>query len=253
MTARVASATGRPTIVFLHFLGGSADSWKPVEDILAFRFRCRRFDLPGFGGSPHREGQAVAEMADRVVAAMGGTAPTRWIVAGHSMGAKVALLLARRAENGDERLSGLRGVVSVAGSPPGPEPMEDDKRAEMLRWFAGDEASSRREADGYVRNNVGAELPRERHEAAVADVLRAERHAWRRWLTHGSREDLRGEVGELAVPALVIVGGADEALGEDAQREHTLPHLRHHELAVLPGLGHLLPIEAPEEVAERIA
>ncbi len=45
-------------------------------------------------------------MADAVTEAIVAAAPGPFRIAGHSMGAKVALALARRAEDGDDRLEG---------------------------------------------------------------------------------------------------------------------------------------------------
>ena len=241
---------GAPTLLFLHFLGGSADTWRQVEDALSDRFASQRLDLPGFGDAAEADGYSVAAMADWVAARV---MTKRWVLVGHSMGAKVALLLARRAEDGDPLLAGLCGLVLAAGSPPGPEPMEDDKRAEMLSWFKGDAVLSRAEADSFVRANIASALRDEAHEGAVADVLRMARPAWRAWLTNGSREDLRGTVGVVRMPALVLAGAEDAALGPAAQHELMVPHLADGRVEIVDGTAHLLPLEDPQRVAALIA
>ncbi len=242
-----------PTLVFLHFLGGSARTWHQVEEALSDRFACLRLDLPGFGEAAGADGYSVAAMADRVSARVAAVAPERWVLVGHSMGAKVALLLARRGEDGDPSLSGLCGLVLAAGSPPGPEPMEDDKRAEMLGWFGGDADLSRAEADGFVQANVARALVDEAREGAVADVLRMARPAWRAWLTDGSREDLRNAVGVVRMPALVLAGAEDAALGPAVQHALMVPHLANGRVEILDGCAHLLPLEDPQQVAVLIA
>ena len=90
---------------------------------------------------------------------------------------------------------------------------------------------------------------RERRE----DVLRSSEAAFASWLTTGSKEDLTSRVGTLAVPALVLAGTEDAALGPDAQRKSTLPYFENVELVVLDGCGHLAPLERPMEVVELIA
>ena len=40
----------RPTLVFLHYFSGSAESWRYVVDVLSPQYRCIAIDLPGFGG-----------------------------------------------------------------------------------------------------------------------------------------------------------------------------------------------------------
>ncbi len=238
------------TLFCLHFLGGSAREWRWLDRALGGAVRLVTLDLPGFGAAQAQGGRDVAAMAEHVAAAVRAASPGRWGLAGHSMGAKVALAVARRAEDGEGGLSGLDRLVLLAGSPPGPEPMEDDKRAEMLGWFAGPAARSDREAQGYVTANVGAALPPETHAQAVEDVLQAHPAAWQDWLERGSREDWTARIGVLHTPALIVAGSADAALGPDAQRAHMAPHLARHRLVTLDGAGHLLPMERPEALAE---
>ncbi len=241
------------TIFFLHFLGGSARSWAAVEQRLGGKARCVAIDLLGFGAAAESEGQPVAEMAAAVREVVRAQAPRRWALVGHSMGAKVAAVVTRQAEDGVTGLSGLERIVLMAGSPPGPEPMDETQRADMLGWFAGDEGKSGAEANGYITQNVSAALSPAAHALAVQDVLRAHTAAWRAWLTAGSREDWSERVGVLQTPALVIAGADDVHLGPDGQARHTLPHYANVRLVTLPGAKHLLPGEQPDEIARLIA
>jgi pimeloyl-ACP methyl ester carboxylesterase len=209
-------------------------------------------DLPGFGDAASTAGYTVAEMAETIASTIAATAPERWILAGHSMGAKVAAAIARAAEDGDARLNGLEGLVLLAGSPPAPEPMNDADRESMLGWFAGTPQSSRAEAEHYVRKNSGPTLQPQWAEGAVADALRMNRAAWLAWLEHGSREDWSTRIGVLHTPALLISGADDENLGPDAQRRLMAPHFANVRSATLPATKHLLPLERPREVARLI-
>jgi pimeloyl-ACP methyl ester carboxylesterase len=251
--APVTSPGADATIVFaLHFLGGSADAWEVLKRRTDGRLRWVAIDLPGFGDAAHESGYSVSDMADAVVGTIRRSHPTRWALAGHSMGAKVAVAVARRAEDGEPGLDGLAALVLLAGSPPSPEPMTDDKRTTMLGWFTGDEPGRRAQADGYISANVGAALPPLVHERTVADVLRARHDAWIAWLEKGSREDWAERIGLLATPALIVAGGRDEALGVDAQTRLMAPHFTNARLVTLPDSGHLLPLEAPDDLAHLI-
>ena len=242
-----------PVLFCLHFLGGSKRGWRWVEERLAGRFECIPVDLPGFGAATALTGYGVADMAAHVAAAVRARAPARWQLVGHSMGAKVAMALSRRAEDGDSGLSGLERLVLLAGSPPAPEPMKEEQRQAMLSWLGGDEASRRAEADGYLNNNVGAPLHPAVHGVAAEDVLAANRDAWTAWLDRGSREDWAARVGVLRTPALLVVGTEDPDLGEQTQRRLVAPHFERWEIVALAGAGHLLPMERPDEVAALIA
>lgn len=246
-------AAASPIDLFcLHFLGGSAREWDGVARRLAPGTRCIAIDLPGFGDAADVEGYTVSAMADHVAARIRTVAPNRFALAGHSMGAKIALALARRAEDGEAGLEGLAGMVLLAGSPPGPEPMSDDKRTEMLGWFRDGAEASRRQAEGFVAQNVGTGLLPDAQALAVDDVLRLNRAAWCAWLEFGSREDWRVRIGVLATPALILTGSDDADLGAEAQAEHTMPHLARVSEAALDGAGHLLPLERPDRVASQI-
>lgn len=240
-----------PLLVCLHFLGGSAREWRHVAARLE-GVRCLPLDLPGFGDAADVPGYDVAAMADRIARRVAAERPERWFLAGHSMGAKVALALARRAEDGEAGLAGLAGLALLAGSPPSPEPMGDDRRAKMLSWIDASPEVREREARAFITANVGAPLAPPDDEAAVADVLRANPAAWKAWLESGSREDWRERIGRLMAPALVLSGSADGDLGPVAQERLTLPHLDAGRAAVLEGAGHLLPLERPEAVADHL-
>ena len=241
-----------PTLFFLHHLGGSRRTWTPVLELLADAVPVVAMDLPGFGDAARTHGYTVADMVHAVTRTIRSHNPRHWLIVGHSMGAKVATAVARAVEDGDTGLAGLSGLILIAGSPPGPEPMEREKRDTLLSWFQGDKESSRREAERYVEESVSRPLTAERFELAVRDVLRANRAAWVAWLESGSREDWAGRVGRLHTPALVIAGEEDDALGPAAQRQWMLPHLHQPSLTTLSGTGHLLPLECPNVLAPRI-
>ncbi len=238
----------RPTLFCLHFLGGSIRSWQPVADGLADLFHVVALDLPGFGDAAAHAGFAVSDMADHVVSRIRADAPTRWLLAGHSMGAKVAMAVARRAEDGEPGLAGLERLVLLAGSPPAPEPMDEAQREELLGWFAGTQAQSRRQADGFITQNTGQPLVAGQHEQAVQDVLRCSRDAWVAWFDGGSREDWRQRIGVLRTPALIVSGTEDADLGPAAQQALMAPHFEQARLVAIPGAGHLLPMERAAEV-----
>lgn len=242
-----------PTLFALHFLGGSAREWSPLFARLSGRLRCIAIDLPGFGTAAAVPGYDVAAMADHVLARIRAEAPERWILAGHSMGAKVALAVARRVEDGRGEVEAPSGLVLLAGSPPSPEPMPEDKRREMIAWIDADAATRQAKAVGFIEANLGAPLPRDLMEQAVADVLRAAPAAWKAWFAEGSREDWCARIGVLRTPALIVAGSEDADLGIAAQTCLMAPHLAQATVASLDGAGHLLPMERPDDLAERIA
>lgn len=242
-----------PTLFALHFLGGSTREWTPLFARLSDRLRCIAIDLPGFGDAAGLPGYDVAAMAEHVLARIHAEAPGRWLLAGHSMGAKVALAVARRVEDGEGGLVEPSGLVLLAGSPPSPEPMPESKRQQMIAWIDGDTALRRAKAVDFIAANLGAPLPSDLMGQAVEDVLRAAPAAWKAWFSEGSRENWCGRIGVLRTPALIFAGSEDADLGRDAQTCLMAPHLAHVDIVTLAGAGHLLPMERPDALAMRIA
>ena len=158
------------TLVFLHCLGGSGRIWAPVIARLSDDVRSVTIDLPGFGDAASASGSSVAEMVDAVAARIRSAGPTSWLLVGHSMGAKIACVLARRIEDGTVELDGLAGLVLIAGSPPSPEPMDEATRAEMLGWFEDGPEASQRQATEFIEANVSETLSPPLKAGAVGDV-----------------------------------------------------------------------------------
>jgi pimeloyl-ACP methyl ester carboxylesterase len=257
--------TQGPTIVLLHWLGGSSVTWTEVAGALAARgLRSIAIDLPGFGDAVANPRYTVEAMADEVLANLRGldAPPTNWLLAGHSMGGKVAAVLTRSLLDNISPLAPPSGIVLVSPSPPGPEPMKDSKRAQMLDSLGqstGDATEERKRAEAFVDDNTG-KLPLDAalRTRTVDDVLRMSRAAFNAWLigdaAHeaGSREDWSTRVGVLPIPTLIFAGTEDAALGPDAQQHHTVPHFDPASLITLEACGHLGPLERASELTEHI-
>ncbi|WP_218853933.1 alpha/beta fold hydrolase [Schumannella luteola] len=259
---------GRPTLFALHSLGSSAREFDALRAELADEIDVVGLDLPGFGDLSDAEGTAagtdVDAMARSVVERIATIAPARWMLLGHSMGGKIATVVAARTLRGEAPLFGLAGVVLVASSPPSPEPMDDARRAAMLNW-----AAEGRVSELHARSFVLADLadsdaadhdalPRPELDRATDDVHRASPEAWRAWLERGSREDWSVAVSgsDLAtpspVPALILAGVADGDLDADAQRRLTAPHFARAEVREIADAAHLIPIEQPAALAAEV-
>ena len=231
-----------PALVLLHYFGGSARSWAPVIDRLGPAHRCIAPDLRGFGRSPPPpDGWTVHAAADDVLALIEARGVRDYVLVGHSMGGKIALDLAAR------RPPGLGGLVLVAPSPPTPEPMEAVARERLLRSH-GDRGA----AEETVRQMAMRALSPEAFERCIKDQLASSPAAWSWWLERGSREDLSSRIGRMLLPALVIASADDPVLPASVAEAEVMPHLADARLATLDRAGHLMPLEAPGDVAELI-
>ena len=242
----------RPTLVLLHALGGSARAWNGVRAALGSDFETLALDLPGFGDAPVAADLSVAGLVNQIIETVRTKGLTRWLLVGHSMGGKLATIVASRALAGEPGLFGLAGVVLLAGSPPSPEPMDEKRRAEMIDWAAQgalDDSAAR----AFIDGNVGQALTAADDRLAIDDLKRTSQEAWLAWLERGSREDWSGEVGKLDLPALILVGSEDSDLGEGGQRATNIMVYRRARIHVEAGAGHLLPLERADSVARFIA
>jgi pimeloyl-ACP methyl ester carboxylesterase len=219
--AGTADDDGSLTLVCLHYLGGSGREFAGVAQQLGAAFSVMPLDLPGFGSARATLGYTVVEMAQSIRQAIHQLKPRRWALLGHSMGAKVACAIARDLEDGAGSFAAPTSLILIAGSPPAPEPMQDDKRNTMLSWFHGDEATSLAEARLYVRQNVSDPLPDDAADQATDDVLRMSLPAWR-GVAHGRQS------GELVYPHRVAAdtGAAQRGRGgrESRSRRTTRCH-----------------------------
>lgn len=241
------------TVYVLPGLGFAGEAAAPIAAHLPEGFDVVGIDLPGHGDAPDAADAGVAALADAVVAALAARATGGpWILCGHSMGGKIAAVVADRVLRGHAPLFGLTGLVLLAPSPTTPEPMDEERRARMLAWVA-DGPISEPNALEFVNENVAAPLDPDAKATAIAQVQRMSPLAWRRWLETGSREDVRDglDIGEL--PAVVLAGDDDDDLGADAQPGLVADLLPRAAVIALPVTGHLLPYERPREVATAIA
>jgi pimeloyl-ACP methyl ester carboxylesterase len=231
---------GEPAFIFLHYWGGSARSWQAVIDRLGGRPRSIALDQRGWGDSIATDGRYdLVAMADDVETVARTLMLKRYVLVGHSMGGKVAQIVATR------RPDGLVGLVLVAPAPPTPMPVPEARRAAML-----DSYGSREGVEQALSFLTGGPLSSKLREQVIEDSLRGAPGAKRAWTERNMIEDVSAGLSAVRVPVTVVIGDRDQVEHEAALREifgHFLPQAT---FRVLKGVGHLSPLEAPNEVAD---
>lgn len=231
---------GATTLVFLHHWGGSSLTWSPVMSQLAQTYRCIALDARGQGASDApASGYSAVDLADDVLGVLAALRVDDYVVIGHSMGGKTAQVLASR------RPAGLRGIALVASSPPSAMAIGDEQRAQMRQAYATPESVA------WTLDNVltGSPTSAAARAQAVTDSLRISQAATQGWIEIGTREDFSADVARIDVPVVIVAGELDRVDPIDVVRQHIVVHFADAPLHVLPAKGHLLPIEAPDEVA----
>jgi pimeloyl-ACP methyl ester carboxylesterase len=239
----VDEGTGKPALVFLHYWGGSSRTWRHVVAALGPDVRTIAIDQRGWGGSDAPAGgYALADLADDAAGVIAALGLDRCILVGHSMGGKVAQLLACR------RPLGLQGLVLVAPSPPTPLGLPLEVRQGMVEAYA-----SRESIVATVEQVLaGSVLDEDVLEAVIADSLRGSRAARAAWPLASSQEDIGDAVASITVPTLVISGEHDRGDPPAVLQRELLPRIPQARLHLLAGVGHLSPLEAPDEIAALI-
>ena len=227
--------TGRPAFVFLHYFGGSGESWAGVIDGLGPQPRSIAPDLRGFGETEApASGYTIDDYADDIAGLIGALGLADYVLVGHSMGGKIALALAAR------RPCGLSALVLVAPSPPTPEPMKEAERTRQLETH-GQRAAALQTIEKIVHHK----LPPALLERAVQDNLRSSAAAWRAWLEEGSREDISGRMDAVEAPVTVLVGRNDGIMPRELLQREVADRVGG-TLVVASNAGHLLPLETPQ-------
>jgi 2-succinyl-6-hydroxy-2,4-cyclohexadiene-1-carboxylate synthase len=223
-------------LLLLHGFTQTGASWDGVRRALGGRYRALAPDL---GAGPWE-----AEL-DRLEA----LAPVEHVLAGYSMGGRLALALALR------RPERVRSLVLVSASPG----LADG--AERAARHAADEALAERiEAIGVeaFAREWGAQPLFAEQPAAVAALAHEDRlrrsaaeHAARlRGLGTGVMPPLWDRLGELSMPVTLVVGERDAKFRALAERmAERLPDGR---IVVVAGAGHAVALEAPAAVAAAI-
>ncbi|MFJ6328513.1 MULTISPECIES: alpha/beta fold hydrolase [unclassified Rhizobium] len=234
---------GDQTLVFLHYWGGTSRTWNNVIKALKSEVRSVAFDARGWGKSDHPEGgYDIVSMANDVEAAIAGLELKKYVLVGHSMGGKVAQLLASRQP------AGLTGLVLVAPSPAQGKSLPEDIREGMKRAYAVAESTV------WTIDNVLAALPLSQalRQQTIEDSLGGATAAKHCWPAGAISEDVSADLGRINVPVLVIGGEKDKVDSVELLENVVIPSLPGAQLTVIPEVGHLSPLETPEEVASRI-
>ena len=123
--------------------------------------------------------------------------------------------------------------------------LPDDQRAAMAGAY-----DSRESVEWGLDNVLTANpLTPAHREQVIVDSLRGAPQAKAAWPNAAMLEDITGDVGSINVPVLVIAGELDRVDRVETLQKELLPRIDGARLHVLPGTGHLSPLEAPSALA----
>ncbi|KAF5553197.1 alpha beta-hydrolase [Fusarium napiforme] len=236
-----------PTIIFLHFWGGSSKTWSPVNDLIALSFPTVRLDFRGWGSStgPADETEySILKLAQDVEQVIEQLELRKYIIVGHSMGAKVAQAIAGR-----KLVSGLAGLVLLGPAPPTPLVLPEEMRNQQISAY-----NNTQNAEFVVRNVLTAKpLADDTIDGIVEDMLKGNPSAKAAWPRYAMIENIQELCRRISTPSIVIAGAKDQVEPVARVKAEVCGNISVAELIVLERVGHLAPVEAPEKVAEIIS
>ena len=250
-----------PALVLLHGYADSADTWRPLLDLLARRGRrAIAVDLPGFGAASRLGPGLVMPQWEVFAAALVRQLHDEYgvpvVVGGNSLGGAISLKLAQRDD------LPLAGVVPIAPAGldhpvwfrlierdpvvrgifalpvPIPRPLLSLALAESFRRLA---FADGRAVDRRVLTTFASHHP---DRAAVARLL----DTGRRLLPEISTPDTF-DFTRMRVPVLLIWGMRDRMVSHSGA-ERVAAALPETQVQLLEGIGHCPQLEAPDRVAE---
>ena len=122
--------TGEPALVFLHYWGGTSRTWGKVTAELEGQFKTVAYDARVWGKSDKTPaGCKLADLADEALSQVKTLGIKQYVLVGHSMGGKVAQLIASR------RPEGLVGLILAAPAQPTPRHNPDEMREQQLHAY----------------------------------------------------------------------------------------------------------------------
>jgi pimeloyl-ACP methyl ester carboxylesterase len=234
------AGTGPPLVLLGGYVGDAPATWRRQLDELSDDFTVVAWDAPGAGGSSDPpEGFGLAGYADCLAGFVDRLGLGRPHVAGLSFGGIVALALSGRHPAVPRSLVLASAYAGWAGSLPAEVVEQRLRQAMVLADLPPEEFA------GALLPTMFAESPPAEVVAAFNASMRAFHPVGFRAMARASAENVRDVLPRIRVPTLLLYGDADVRaplpVAEDLHR--SIPGAR---LVLLPGVGHVTNLEAPE-------
>lgn len=255
-----------PTVVLVHGWTCCREFWAPQLNALSSRYRLVAFDLRGHGRSEAPQGGDFTPeaLADDLAAVLAAAVPEgrKALLVGHSLGAMSIISWAGRHRAVGDRVAAAL-LLSTGTSDLVTESLILKPPAGLSKpWAVISRHSMAAPVPYGFRNPITTRIVRYvalSKQASPAEVDFCSRIVLacdRRWRSATARTltklDLDHAIEHLDVPTLVLSGTADRMTPPVLAKRlaERLPQLI--ERVELPGVGHMSPVEAPDEVNRRI-
>jgi pimeloyl-ACP methyl ester carboxylesterase len=281
-----------PTVINLHYWGGSALTFHHVATLLQLQQRSKSHDrnasniisvsFRGWGSSssavpdrPHA--YSVSVLASDIMNLIqqfqdcGLIPQSGYVLCGHSMGGKVAMAIQKLASTSNpDHLPPLRGILLLAPAPSTPLVLPDDMREQQIHAYETHDS-----VEWTVRNVLTGSHGEKLFEGQkdldliIDNSLNGSTGAKKGWPEVGMAEEIEvssAKEDDKQIELRVLVSRGDQVETVDRVTKETFDKLKAEgykiQMRVLEpkgekghrdaNIGHLLPLEAPEVVAEEL-
>lgn len=229
-----------PALVLLHgYVGDAASTWRRQLEALADEFTVVAWDAPGAGRSDDPpEGFGMAGYADVLAGFLDRLGLHRPHVAGLSFGGALALALYGRHPGVPATLILANAYAGWAGSLPAEVARQRLEDSLALADLGGDELAAALVPTMFTPGTSTAAT------TEFADAVRAYHPDGFRAMARASATDLTDVLPRVKVPTLVLHGERDSRAPRPVA-DHLHAAIAGSTLTVLPGAGHVCPVDAP--------
>jgi pimeloyl-ACP methyl ester carboxylesterase/quercetin dioxygenase-like cupin family protein len=237
-------------VLLLHGLGLSGALWNRVRDGFEPGHQLILVDLRGAGRTHEleREDLSLERWADDLGALLAALEIQRPVIVGHSLGASIALKYAL------ERPDGVRALVLIGADANltnlAPRMLASAERIENMGLEAW--------VEEYWSKNPPFSVASLDRDPGILDeyrdlLLQNDPVDYvRQCRAIATAENLADRLEDVTQPALVLIGGSDDrTLPEHGRR--LAERLGNARVVELPGVGHTIPLEAPEATAAAVS
>ena len=271
-------ATDAPPVLLIMGLGAQLTLW-PIElcDALVARgFRVIRYDNRDIGLSTKFDYAGIPDMAALMMASFTGQKPNvaytlddmaadgaglldaLGIAKAHIVGASMGGMIAQNfASNYPERTLSLTSIMSTTGNPAVP-PAQPDAMAVLTNRPTTTDPDSLMAFMANAARVIGSPAYPPNEERLLARVRADFARSYsptgymRQMAAIVASGDRRAKLAAITAPTLVIHGDADPLVSVEGGRD-TAANIKGAELKIIPGMGHDLPLQLVDTIADAIA
>ncbi len=235
-------------VVFVHGFPYDHTMWENQIEFLKKDYYCVAYDVRGLGKSFVGDGQYTLEFfVDDLLTVISVLKLNNPVLCGLSMGGYIALRAVERHHD-------LFKAVILMDT----RPEADDNTGKLKRASAINQINVeglKKFADAFVTNCFADETPQNQKEMFLSTLSKSYKHdpigVKGCIIAIMSRTDTTASLHNIKIPALVICGSFDRLTPPPVMRamSEKIPGA---EFAVVPGAGHMSPLENPENVNDLI-